>query len=65
MTKALLGFLHATHLYRAAFWVAMVPIAVVFGFHTSVFVVFIYSTYANFIGDISAWEAKKAKEQAE
>lgn len=47
----------ATHPYRAAFWLLMVPVAIYFGFHTSVFVIFLYSTYANFAGDIAAWEA--------
>lgn len=49
------------HLARAAFWVAMVPVAIVFGWHTSVFMVFLYSSYANFIGDIDAYEARRAE----
>jgi hypothetical protein len=56
--------LHATHPYRATFWVCMIPVAILLDFHTSVFVVFLYSTYANIAGDISAWEAHKAKEAA-
>ena len=59
VTKAL----DATHLWRAAFWVLMVPVAVLLGWHTSVFVIFLYSTYANFASDIGAWEGKKAKEE--
>lgn len=47
----------ATHPYRATFWIAMIPVAILCGFHTSVFVIFLYSTYANFAGDIAAWEA--------
>lgn len=57
MRRALARFMSATHPYRAAFWIAMVPVAIVLGFHTSVFVIFLYSTYANFAGDIAAWEA--------
>lgn len=47
------------HLVRAFFWILMVPVCIYFGWHTSVFVVFLYSTYANFIGDIDAWEASR------
>lgn len=50
------------HLGRAAFWIVMVPVAILFGWHTSVFVIFLYSTYANFIGDIDAWQAARAEE---
>lgn len=45
------------HLVRAGFWIVMVPVAVKFGWHESVFVIFLYSTYANFIGDIDAYVA--------
>jgi hypothetical protein len=45
------------HLVRAFFWILMVPVAVHFGWHQSVFVIFLYSTYANFIGDIDAYVA--------
>jgi hypothetical protein len=50
----------AFHLARAAFWILMVPVAILMGWHTSVFLIFLYSTYANFIGDIDAYEASKA-----
>jgi hypothetical protein len=58
--KLVLKAIHKTHPFRAAFWVAMVPVAIILGLHESVFVVFLYSTYANFVGDISAWESKKS-----
>lgn len=35
----------------------MIPIAIWMGWHTSVFLIFLYSTYANVIGDIDAYEA--------
>ena len=55
--------LEATHAYRAAVWILLIPVAIYFGWHTSVFVVFLYSTYANFIGDIDAWQAKRVEER--
>lgn len=33
------------HLARAGFWIAMVPVAILMGWHTSVFLIFLYSTY--------------------
>lgn len=53
------------HLVRAMFWPAMVPVAMVFGWHTSVFVIFLYSTYANFGADIGAYVAAKARQAAD
>lgn len=58
----MIGLLQRTHLWRACFWLAMVPVAVLMGWHESVFLVFLYSTYANFIGDVDAWEAGRDKE---
>lgn len=51
------------HLCRAGFWVAMVPVAIFFGWHTSIFLVFLYSSYANMIGDIDAFEAARSQRQ--
>lgn len=51
------------HLIRACFWIVMVPVCILFGWQESVFLVFLYSTYANFIGDIDAYEARKNQEQ--
>jgi hypothetical protein len=50
------------HLVRAAFWVVMVPVCILLGRQESVFLVFLYSSYANFIGDIDAWEASRSAE---
>jgi hypothetical protein len=51
------------HLVRAVFWILMVPVTIYMGWQTSVFLIFLYSTYANFIGDIDAYVAEKAKKQ--
>lgn len=53
------------HLARACFWLAMVPVVILLGWQSSVFVVFLYSTYANFAADIGAWQASRAEERAE
>lgn len=37
----------------------MVPVAIRFGWHTSVFLIFLYSTYANIASDLGAWEIKR------
>jgi uncharacterized RDD family membrane protein YckC len=57
--------LRAFHLARACFWLAMVPVVILLGWQTSVFVIFLYSTYANFGADIGAWQASRAEERAE
>lgn len=57
--------LDATHQYRAAFWIIMVPICFALGWHKSIIVIFLYSTYANFASDLSAWVAKRAKDANE
>lgn len=54
-------WLQGFHLARACFWIAMIPVAILMGWHNSVFVIFLYSTYANFIGDIDAWQAARAE----
>jgi hypothetical protein len=59
--RTLRGF----HLARACFWLAMVPVVILLGWQESVFVIFLYSTYANFGADIGAWQASRAEERAE
>lgn len=49
------------HLVRACMWPALVPVIVYFGWHTSVFVIFLYSTYANFAGDLGVWKAARTE----
>lgn len=44
-------------LIRAWTWPLLVPVCVYFGWHTSVFVVFLYSTYANWASDMGAYQA--------
>jgi hypothetical protein len=43
----------------------MVPVCVFFGWHTSVFVVFLYSSYANFASDLGVYMGRMAKQEAE
>lgn len=52
------------HLLRAYFWLAMVPVCFHFGWHTSVFVVFLYSTYANFASDLGVYKNEVARREA-
>lgn len=52
------------HLVRAWCWWIAVPVFVLLGFESSVFVVFIYSTYANFASDRGIYESAKAKIEA-
>jgi hypothetical protein len=56
-------FFEVTHAYRAIGWVILVPIVIAVDLHQSVFIVFLYSTYANVAGDIAAWQAKRAEEK--
>lgn len=44
-------------LIRAWTWPVLVPVFVYLGWHTSVFVVFLYSTYANWASDMGAHQA--------
>lgn len=53
------------HLIRAWFWPAMIPVVFLLGWQNSVVIVFLYSTYANFTGDLGAYEGAKARQQAE
>lgn len=57
MKHLLAEFFHKTHPYRAAFWVVSVPTIMLLGWQNSIFILFLWSTYANFAGDIAAWEA--------
>lgn len=50
-----------SYVLRICFWVAMVPVAVALGWHTSVFLIFLYSTYANVIGEVDGLEARRAR----
>lgn len=52
------------HLFRAWSWIAAVPVFIFLGWHESVFVVFLYSTYANFSGDRGIFEAAKARQES-
>jgi hypothetical protein len=60
--KLVIKLVHKTHLVRAAGWVALVPVAILMGWHESVFLVFLMSAYANIMTDVGAWEAKQAQE---
>ena len=60
----LLDVIHRTHLHRAAFNTALVPVAFLFGLEGAVVLVFLQSAYANVMTDIGAWEAKKARDEA-
>lgn len=53
--------LERTHLARAAIWPAALPAIMVLGWQDSVFLVLVLSLYANFAGDISAWQAARAE----
>lgn len=49
--------------YRPYAWVAAVPVIFFLGLESSVAVVFLYSTYANFTGDKGVWQAWKARQE--
>jgi hypothetical protein len=49
----------AHHLVRAWCWLVAVPVFIFLGWHTSVFVIFLWSSYANFAGDLGAYVAAK------
>lgn len=57
--------LQRTHQWRAAFWAAAVPVCFALGLHDSLVIIFLWSSYANFAGDLGAWVAQKAKDAAE
>lgn len=48
------------HLLRALIWPAMLPAIFLLEWQESVFLVICLSLYANFSGDISAWQAARA-----
>lgn len=48
------------HLCRAMFWPLMVPVAILLGWQASVFLIFLYSSYANCAADIASFSAARA-----
>lgn len=52
------------HLARASVWVLLVPIVLLTGLKDAVWFVILLSLYANFAGDVSAWQAARAEEKA-
>lgn len=44
------------HLYRAWAWWPLLVVVLLLGWHESVFLVLIYSTYANFASDLATYE---------
>jgi hypothetical protein len=52
------------HLARAAFWVLLVPVVLLTGLRNAVWFVILLSLYANFAGDVSAWQAARADRHA-
>lgn len=53
------------YLVRAYFWPALLPIALVFGWQSSVFLVFALSLYSNYATDIGAYQAARARQAAD
>lgn len=51
-------------LVRGWMWPALVPLAVLLHLHESVFVVFLYSTYANWASDLGTYQAFRARRQS-
>lgn len=58
----ILKAIRRTHLHRAMFWALSCPVIFIIGWQDSIVILFIWSTYANFIGDIDAYVAQKAEE---
>jgi hypothetical protein len=57
--------LRHAHAVLMAAWFAMVPIALVTGWITSIAFVSACSIYANAVGHFSAWQAARAERQAD
>lgn len=52
------------HLSRAAAWPIITAAAVLLGWQESVFLILLYSTYANLGADIGAWQAARAERRS-
>lgn len=52
------------HLARAAVWVLLAPVLLLTSLKDQVWVVILLSLYANFAGDLSAWQAARAEREA-
>jgi hypothetical protein len=50
------------HLARAAIWVLLVPVVLLSSLKNAVWFVILLSLYANFAGDVSAWQAARAEQ---
>lgn len=48
------------HLARASIWVLLVPVVLLSSLKDAVWFVILLSLYANFAGDVSAWQAARA-----
>lgn len=52
--------LEIAHLARASLWLLLVPVVLLTGLKDAVWFVILLSLYANFAGDVSAWQAARA-----
>lgn len=53
------------HLGRAFSWWVILAIVILVGWQNSVFLVLVYSTYANFGTDLSTWQSRRAERKAD
>jgi len=49
------------YLARARMWILVVPVFIALGWQDSVFVVFLYSTWANYASDMGIYRAARAE----
>lgn len=52
------------HLARSAVWVVLVPVVLLTALKDAVWFVILLSLYANFAGDVSAWQAARAERRS-
>lgn len=52
------------HLARSFTWIALVPVVLLTSLKEAVWFVILLSLYANFAGDISAWQAARAERRS-
>lgn len=52
------------HLARSVIWILFVPVVLLTDLKTAVWFVILLSLYANFAGDISAWQAARAERRS-
>ena len=56
--------LERVHLARACFHVLLVPIAFKLGWQTSIALLFLQSSYANWASDVGSWQAARAERRS-